>query len=165
MQTIIIDKFLVMNSKREVLVFVREGEELSDIFLPRKLHSAKEEIEFQRRICGLLEREVAKKENIVFLYEQPMYEERKDESYCGDEGPITKRYYACMSDFDEEFVGSINLICNECNVLPYLVRLETLKQKAWKNIRVPKHKRKVAIDIDLPKPIKILKYKLDYVEY
>ena len=143
---------------------MREGEEISDIFLPRKLHFAEEEIEFQKRIYGLLKRRVTKKVNRVFLYEQPMYEERKDEAYCGDEGPITKRYYACMSDFNEEFVGIINQICNECNVLPYLVPLETLKQKAWKNIRVPKPKRKVAIDVDLPKPLKILRYKLDLLQ-
>lgn len=163
MKEIQIDKYLIVNPDREVLVFVHEGEPTSDIFLPRKIRFDHEEVLFQRRLIKLLKRHILDEDNQVFLYEQPMYVH--PDKTGEDHVPIIKRYYACITELDDYVVGIINTICNECHVLPYFVPLEVLKDRAWKSIKVPLEKRKIAIDIDLPKPIKILEYKLDYVEY
>lgn len=160
-----IDKYLIVNKDREVLVFVHEGDPTSDIFLPRKTRYAHEDVIFQRRLMKLLKMHVINEENTVFLYEQPMYVHPAKEGAKKDHDPIIKRYYACVTELDDYVVGVINTICNELNVLPYFVPLEVLKDRAWKSIKVPVPKRKIAIDIDLPKTIKILEYKLDYVEY
>lgn len=165
MQKIEIDKYLIVNSNREVLVFVHEGEPTSDIFLPRKTRYDHEEVKFQRRLIKLLERHVLNDDNKVFLYEQPMYYHPDNPNAVETHDPVVKRYFACVTELDEYVVGIINTICNECNILPYFIPLDVLKNRAWKSIKVPSSKRKIAIDIDLPKPIKILEYKLDYVEY
>lgn len=165
MELVIIDKYLIINSNREVLVFVREGDEISDIFLPREKCLVKEESSFQERMISLLKHRVINEENKAYLYEQRMYENRKGEEDLENHIPMIKRYYTCISKFDEKLVREINELCNEFKILPYLISLQDLKQKAWKSIKVPRSKREIAIDIDLTKAIKILQYKLDYVEY
>ena len=70
MNTIIIDKYLILNSKSEVLVFIHEGKEIDDIFLPRMIYGDEEEIVFQQKMMDYLYPRVINKENEVYLYEQ-----------------------------------------------------------------------------------------------
>lgn len=165
MDNITIEKYLIMNSEKEVLIFLREGEEITDIFLPRRTKFKKEPITFQKRIYSLLKTHISLVENRVLLYEQPLYDYPDNEGDLDTHDVINKEYYMCLCDFDDELVTKINMICNEYNVLPFMVSLNALKNRAWRNIKVEREKRKYAIDIDLPKPIRILQYKLDYVEY
>lgn len=165
MDNITIEKYLMMNEEQQILVFLKEGEDVTDVFLPRRVKYKKEPIAFQRRMYNLFKSHMPIKDSRVLLYEQPLYNYPNIEGGEGTHDVINKEYYMCLCDFDADLVEKINIICNEYGVLPYMVSLSTLKNRAWRNINVPREKRKYAIDIDLPKPLKILKYKLDYVEY
>ncbi|MCX4365822.1 MAG: hypothetical protein OSJ70_08650 [Bacilli bacterium] len=165
MNTIIIDKYLILNSKSEVLVFIHEGKEIDDIFLPRMIYGDEEEIIFQQKMMDYLYPRVINEENEVYLYEQ----EQKTTAIGEDNKryPLikNKRYLACAVDFDDSLVSNVNAICGEYNIMPVLLPIRYLKNKAWRNIKVPWKARKINIDLDLPKPLKILEMKLDYTEY
>lgn len=165
MKTIVADKYLILNSRREVLVFIHEGKEIDDVFLPRMIYGNEEEIIFQQKMMNILNGRVINDENSVYLYEQSKTATRIEEDQSRTKYQRTKRYFACVTDFDDELVGSINEICQEFNIEPFFMPLGYLKHKAWKNIKIPREYRVINIDLDLPKPIKILELKLNYVEY
>ncbi len=165
MGNITIEKYLIINSNREVLVFLRDNNDITNVFLPRRTKYAQETISFQKSMYNLLKCHLLEGDNRVFLYRQPLYDYPDNKGESSTHDVINKEYYVCLSDFNDDLVTKINTICNEYGILPYLIPLGTLKDRAWRNTKIPREKRKYAIDVDLPKPIKILKYKLDYVEY
>lgn len=160
---ITVDKYLIINDKREALVFIHEGRVFEDVFLPRIIYGDEENVPFQQKIMSVL-KDVVGEENETFLYEQATFDHRLidgEEITCKK----NKRYYVCLSDFNDELVGKINEVCSNYNIMPVLLPISFIKKSSMRYLGLPKSRRKLNIDIDLPKPIKILEYKLDYVEY